>query len=137
MILVPNFIFQTYVLSENDIKYFNTIKWQTNIGNDNFRLQSAWYLKEDPWEDAGKATTTEELERKVGKEEAFGASEVTFLLPSIHSGRDRAKKFYKVTFSEKSSLIISSNLLQRPSMNYVVSTLAICDPLLPIFVFFI
>ena len=56
-------------------------------------------MKEDPWEAAGKATTTEELERKVGKEEAFGASEVTFLLPSIHSGRDRAKKFYEIEFS--------------------------------------
>ena len=99
MILVPNFIFQTYVLSKNDIKYSNAIKWQKNKENDNFRLQSAWYLKEDPWEAAGKATTTEELERKVGKEEAFGASEVTFLLPSIHSGRNRAKKFYKVEFS--------------------------------------
>ena len=67
-------------------------------------------MKEDPWEAAGKATTTEELERKVGKEEAFGASEVTFLLPSIHSVRDMIKKFYKVEFS---GIIITSNLLQE------------------------
>jgi hypothetical protein len=64
-------------------------------------------LKEDPWEAAGKATTTEELERKAGKEEAFGASEVTFLLPSIHSGRDRAN-FIKSNFLK----IISYNLFK-------------------------
>ena len=61
--------FQKYVSENEDGIYY--YKMTKNKGNNNFRLQSAWYLKEDPWEAAGKATTTEELERKVGKEEAF------------------------------------------------------------------
>ena len=84
-------------------------------------------MKEDPWEAAGKATTTEELERKVGKEEAFGASEVTFLLPSIHSGRDKTKKFYKVEFSINNLLQSLQIYCSGPSINYVVSKWAICD----------